>query len=489
MKNIDFQKLVEVLQYQKQAPLLFNSGLFLFLFLGFTLVYSFLQHRKNARIWFTVFFSLYFYYKSSGWYLVLMLLCALLNFVAGISIDKELRPLVRKYKMIGMVVINLGILAYYKYFNFFIETANQALGYNFSFTTIFLPLGISFFTFELICYVVDIYQKKVKAEPRIGNFLFYVSFFPHLVAGPIMRPKELLPQIAGDVSVSKSDVGKGIYLIVLGLIKKAIISDYISTNFVDRVFDNPTLYSGTENLLAVYGYTVQIFCDFSGYSDMAIGIAFLLGFSLPENFNSPYLSSSVTDFWRRWHITLSHWLRDYLYIPMGGNKGNALKTNYNLLMTMLLGGLWHGASWKFVFWGFVHGSFLVIEKNVTQFFNIPKNSITSFLGWIYTFHVVAFCWIFFRAADFSLAMQVIQQITTGLNIDLFRQIIAGYEAVFVLLSLGLIIGFIPKKWHMKGESFSGKLPLIVQALLLALTILAVNSIRSADVQPFIYFQF
>lgn len=295
-QQIDLNKVVQLFIYNKEQPLLFNSALFLFLFLGFLAIYPFIAKRVAIRTYVIVFFSIYFYYKSSGFYFLLLLFSTVTIHYWAIFMYKQLNKSARKFNLIAMLIFNLGFLIYFKYTNFFIDIANSFLTKPLTFSQIFLPLGISFYTFELISYSVDVFQNKIKPVKKVIDFCFYVSFFPHLVAGPIVRPKEFIPQIRAKFNLTQTDMGLAVFYIISGLFKKAVISDYISSNFVDRIFDNPTLYSGVENLLGVYGYTLQIYCDFSGYSDMAIGIALLIGFKLPNNFNTPYIASNVTDF-------------------------------------------------------------------------------------------------------------------------------------------------------------------------------------------------
>ena len=268
----------------------------------------------------------------------------------------------RKLWVLVSLVINLGLLCYFKYANFLGDAFASLVGGTFHHYDIFLPVGISFFTFQSLSYTIDVYRKDITPLTNLLDYAFYVSFFPQLVAGPIVRARDFIPQIRRPLFVSHEMFGRGIFLIASGLFKKAIISDYISVNFVERIFDNPTLYSGVENLMGVYGYALQIYCDFSGYSDMAIGIALLLGFHFNKNFDSPYKSASITEFWRRWHISLSSWLKDYLYISLGGNRKGKIRQYANLIITMFLGGLWHGASWNFVVWGLFHGVALAAHK-------------------------------------------------------------------------------------------------------------------------------
>ena len=282
---------------------------------------------------------------------------------------------------------------------------------------------------------------------------------------------------------------------MVGLVKKAIISDYISVNFVDRIFDSPMLYSGFENLMGVYGYALQIYCDFSGYSDMAIGIALLLGFRFPKNFDAPYKSATITEFWRRWHISLSTWLKDYLYISLGGNRRGRLRTYLNLIITMLLGGLWHGAALRFVLWGGFHGVLLALHKLMMGVFPRMKAVGTGMKrGWriagiVVTFHLVCLGWIFFRARDVSTGLEIIEQVFTNLDWSLVPSIITGYWEIFVIMLAGYVAHFMPQRVQDRACAAVTRNPIVVNALLMALIIWAVMQVKSADIQPFIYFQF
>ena len=358
---------------------------------------------------------------------------------------------------------------------------------------IFLPVGISFFTFQSLSYTIDVYRKDLKPLDNLLDYAFYVSFFPQLVAGPIVRARDFIPQIRRPLLVTNEMFGQGVFFIVSGLFKKAVISDYISVNFVERIFDNPSLYSGLENLFGVYGYALQIYCDFSGYSDMAIGIALLLGFRFPINFNSPYKSDSVTDFWHRWHISLSTWLRDYLYISLGGNRKGKLRTYVNLVLTMLLGGLWHGASWNFVVWGGLHGAALALHKGLRSLLHRPKQYRST--GWrkvaavLITFHFVCLCWIFFRNSTFDGSISMISQIFTSFHPELAGQLFVGYWKVFALMGIGYLLHWCPDSWQNACSRGMVRMPVVVQAFILIALIFLVIQVKSSDIQPFIYFQF
>jgi D-alanyl-lipoteichoic acid acyltransferase DltB (MBOAT superfamily) len=391
--------------------------------------------------------------------------------------------------LVVSLVMNLGILGYFKYTNFFLDTLNQIGAGNFDMLDIFLPVGVSFFTFQSMSYTIDIYRRQLEPEKKFTDFLFFVSFFPQLVAGPIVRASDFLPQIKNDVYVSKEDIGRALFLIIAGLFKKAVIADYISINFIDRVFEWPTRFTGVENLLALYAYTIQLYCDFSGYSDMAIGLALLLGFKLPINFNSPYKAASITEFWQRWHISLSSWLRDYLYIGLGGNRKGQIRTYVNLILTMLLGGLWHGASWRMVIWGFIQGFALAVERRFGIKKWTEKSTLNRIIGFLVTFNLFTFTLLFFRAQSHQDALDMISQMWNYFHPEVFLQFVEGYTLVFILVVIGYLTHFTPQSWEEKIQVFITKLPFIWKALLIAAVIWIVAQFKSADIQPFIYFQF
>lgn len=497
--NIDIFTLSELLTldqihnwfvYDPEQPLLFTSGLFLGVFIVFYFGYHKIKNIAPLRVWYVVAFSLFFYYKSSGLFFLLLLVSAIVDFIVGLELYKNEDKSHRKTLLAISLIVNLGLLGYFKYANFFIDNANYLLHRNFNYVDLVLPVGISFYTFQTLSYTIDIYRNKLAPTHKFMDFLFFVSFFPQLVAGPIVRAKHFLPQLVKNKRVTNKDFNWGLFLIIGGVIKKAVISDFISVNFVDRVFDAPNQFSGFENLMASYGYAIQIYCDFSGYSDIAIGLALLLGFRLPPNFRTPYQSGSITEFWRRWHISLSLWLKDYLYISLGGNRHGKWHTFLNVMITMLLGGLWHGASWKFVFWGFLHGLALVIEKALSPLIPLPKNYFTRALQVIVTFHFVVFCWIFFRAADINIAFQMLQNIR-NLSFDLtqWTLIVKAYQNVFILLFIGFIWHFIPVEQTKQFFKSFSSLPLPAKALVLAFVYWLVYATTAAQPQPFIYFKF
>lgn len=486
-------RICDILTYDPQSPMLFSSGLFLWLFTAFILVYFLLQRQTTGRLFFVTLFSYYFYYKSSGTYFFLLAVVTVGDFLLARLMDRTISSVGRKVWVVVSLLMNLGLLCYFKYTNFLLQCFASFTGGTFTALDIFLPVGISFFTFQSLSYTIDVYRKEIKPLHNLLDYAFYVSFFPQLVAGPIVRARDFIPQIRRPLCVTQEMFGRGVFLIVCGLFKKAVISDYISINFVERVFDNPSLYSGVENLMGVYGYALQIYCDFSGYSDMAIGLALLLGFHFNINFYSPYKSASVTEFWRRWHISLSSWLKDYLYISLGGNRKGKLRQYLNLILTMFLGGLWHGASWNFVLWGVLHGVALALHKCWMSFTGHRKeeqsHGIRRFWGRLFTFHFVCFCWIFFRNTEFVHSMDMLRQIVTAFHPQLFPQLIEGYPEVFALMALGYLLHFLPDSWERASTWVVIRLPLLGKVLLMVATIYLVIQMKSAEIQPFIYFQF
>ncbi|WP_433833551.1 MBOAT family O-acyltransferase [Flavobacterium anhuiense] len=532
--------------YDPDEKLLFNTGLFLGLFLVFYFVYGFLRKTFYLRLTYVILFSLFFYYKSSGIYFLLLLLSSVVDYGLSQIIYRESRDGVKKLYLVISVILNLALLGYFKYMNFLIVTYNDMFHGNFALHNVFLPVGISFYTFQSMSYIIEIYREEIKPTKNYIEYLFFVSFFPQLVAGPIVRAKDFLPQIYQKLNLTRQDVNNGLFLIIGGLIKKTVISNYISVNFVDRVFDTPMSYTSFENLMASYGYAIQIYCDFSGYSDMAIGIALLLGFKLPVNFRTPYKSTSITDFWRRWHISLSTWLKDFLYISIGGNRSGSfagylfpslfffglllwgmscynesiipliiagvsilifalsfllsskikqtLVTNFNLFTTMLLGGLWHGAGAQFIVWGALHGLALAVHKIFMEFFPSKKDKSPNFLWRFFsiliTFHFVVFCWIFFRARDFETALQVINNIgQLTFEPELWKTIVLGYKNVFGLMLFGYVWHFLPDSFTNGMKSVFDKTPLLIKAIILGFVYWIVYATAVAGSQPFIYFQF
>lgn len=491
--NLDIDRLWQLLSYEPGHPLMFNSGLFLFLFTGFLVVYRLLSRHTTGRMLFVILFSLYFYYKSSGVYVLCLLGVSVSDYLIGRMLGRTTVAWRRKLCVAASVVINMGMLCYFKYTSLIVDTLNRFLREPITLWDIALPIGISFFTFRSVSYIVDVYRGKIAPVERLIDYVFFLSFFPPLVAGPIVRATELVPQIRRRPEVTDSMFAGGLFLLMTGVFKKVVLSDYISSNFVDRIFDAPSLYTGFENLMGMYGYTLQIYCDFSGYSDMAIGIALLLGFRFPANFDSPYQSASITEFWRRWHITLSFWLRDYLYIPLGGNRVPLWRNYFNLFITMVIGGLWHGASWLFVLWGAWHGLLLVFHKLFMRLRgnrkDKPANKVAHVLGVLLTFHLVAIGWVFFRADSLTVVGEMASQIATQFHPEVFMQFIEGYPTVTLAIVVGYLLHYTPHRWSEGVCKVLERIPFVCKAIVFAVFIFLVLQVRSSELVPFIYLQF
>jgi len=518
--NVEKQKVTEekgftgnfislVFRYDPDKPFIFSAPAFWVFFLlvlaGFSLVYK----RLLLRNMYLFLVSLFFYYKSGGLFLVLLLFVTLIDFSCGLMIHRSGTRFWRRSILVISIISNIGILAYFKYTGFFVQTmndimgtdfvavdflgafSNRVLGTHFDITNIILPVGISFFTFQSLSYTIDMYRRKLEPVRNILDFGFYVSFFPQLVAGPIVRASEFIPQLYREYSVSQREFSHAVFLISKGLIKKIIISDFIAVNFIDRVFDLPTAFSGFENLMAVYGYGLQIYCDFSGYTDIAIGIALILGFRLPFNFNSPYKAADISDFWKRWHISLSRWLKDYIYIPLGGNRKGKVRTIVNLMVTMLIGGLWHGADIRFIIWGGLHGLGLAIDKLRIYIFGVSTRQrwFLRGLSVFFTFQFVSFCWIFFRAPDMHSVTMILRQIFNNFMPASLNALFPVYSGVFALMAAGYFIHFLPEKFKEKYRGLFIKLPVPVQMVIVLLIGFMLYQMRSTEIMPFIYFRF
>jgi D-alanyl-lipoteichoic acid acyltransferase DltB (MBOAT superfamily) len=612
----------QLLSFDSSHPLLFTQihfwVFFLLVYAGFTFIVT-RRWRLTARNAYLFAVSLFFYYKTSGIFVLLLVFSTLLGWLLGIYMDRtkseigsrksegkdtsaDLQPqtsdLKRKALMIVGVVVNLLMLGFFKYAYFFTDLFNSAFGTEYSIAIkILLPVGISFYTFQNISYIVDVYKRKISHVGNILDFGFYTSFFPQLVAGPILRADQFVPQLYKPFHLSRRQFGIALFWILNGLVKKLVLSDYLAVNFVDRVFDNPALYTPFENFSALMLYSLQVYADFSGYTDIAIGVALLMGFYLPLNFNSPYKAQNPTDFWRRWHISLSHWLRDYLYIPLGGNRSagflsyfllaammaiaafrlhstlftvailvvalgiflrwlldrrhrHDMGTNVNNMDTMLLGGLWHGASFNFITWGGLNGLGILVYKwwkrqgwithiltlafaatllsilkplllsplvNMLHFIVLvcligytllhllPQTSRAIRGAWTVwftglTFVFISFTRLFFRSGSnldpatanevaWNTASQMVAQIGSHWNLAQVPEIIGHYWMPFLLFLIGMVIHWLPVRFKRRYRLVFASLPLWLLGLLTVVTVFVVYQFITADLQPFIYFQF
>lgn len=534
--------------------MLFNSPVYgVFLLVTYVAFWA-LRRRSLLRPLFLMVASYVFYFVGTydaateqevplgplGWTLLcvaIIFVGSSLDFWIGRALGRTQNPTTRKALLLASVFYYLGVLSVFKYFNFAVDSVADVaswLGVHLEPThlRLVLPFGISFFTFETMSYTIDVYRREIPPADRYLDYLLFVAFFPHLVAGPIVRPKSMLPQLAAEPFATDQMKAEGLFLIATGLMKKIIIGDYLGLNLVNRVFDNPERYTSLEVLVGVYAYAIKIYADFSGYSDVAIGSAKLFGYELPRNFDAPYTSADLQEFWRRWHISLSTWLRDYLYISLGGNRGSTWKTYRNLMLTMVLGGLWHGASWNFVIWGALHGGALAVNrawqrarhsKRASQPVGGPLVSSASstpgqrmaappnageanadvplesgaevqrapqlitpgrVLAIVATFHFVCFAWIFFRAPTFAHATLMLERMGRG-----------SLEApnltprILAILSLGLVTHFIPRSWYDAIKGGFVRCPAVAQGVVLAACAYLLHFAAGAKAEPFIYGQF
>ena len=544
--TFDWNAFLQQFLYDSKNPLLFNNGFFVYFFTLFILLFFALRNHHKARRYVFCIFSLYFFYKASGWFVGLVLVSAVVDFFLSNAIYREKSQSRKKFLLVLSILFNLGMLFYFKYTDFFIEISNSLFDTNFNPLNLILPIGISFYTFENLSYTVDVYRGEFKPADKFSDYLLFLAFFPKLMMGPIVRAHDFVPQINEPYVISERDFAKGFFLIISGLIKKLVISDYITLNMVDYMFDNPALHTGVENLMAVYGYAMVIYCDFSGYSEIAIGIALWLGFKIPPNFMSPYQSINITEFWRRWHISLSTWLKDYLYIPLGGNrnfsvasfifvggflvgsfimgvelfhlsnlwaalvsavlllifiipalitrKNSGIAANFNLLTTMLLGGFWHGASWNFIIWGAIHGVGLGIHKiwmllTDKSFAAFNQSRIYKIISGILTFHFVCFAWIFFKAEDLEIAKTMIYQIFNNFDISVFGPFYDNYKGVVWMILAAMVLHLVPDNLADKVIARTKTIPMVVYILVFFLFLILYGYFKSAEQVMPIYLQF
>ena len=484
-----FDNVGRMLAYEADHPMLFSSGLFWVLFLIFLPVYALLRSRRQQMVVYVVAFSLYFYYKSSAWFFMLLIITSVLDWCLS-RIMSDTRKLWKRRLCLWLSIgMSLSILGFFKYANFFLWNWNQMVEGNFQPLDIILPVGISFYTFQSISYIVDVYKGRVSPTETWIEYLFFLSYFPALVAGPIVRADYFLPQIRNRDHASRQEMAAGLWLIILGLVKKAVVADYIA-QYNDLIFASPTGYSGLESLMGVVGYVVQIYCDFSGYSDMAIGISAIMGFRLTKNFDFPYKSRNLTDFWRRWHISLSTWLRDYVYIPLGGNRRGTLRTYVNNFLTMLVGGLWHGAAWKFVIWGGMHGVGLIVHKALRPWLvKIPDTWPVKAASWTLTMAYVSFLFIFFRAASFEDAWLIIRNIFGNFDIAYLAPFVRVRYVWLIFVAMIIAVHSLPTRWINAAGDWFVRAPFGAKLAVFIVAVQLVVQFMSEDVMPFIYFQF
>jgi len=473
--------------------MLLTSGSYLIFLALVFFVYWPLSSRRRLSLLFLLLASYYFYALWNPWSLGFLLLISLIDFTSGFCIGVITQPAYRKLLLLTSVVIDISCLLLFKYFNFFSSsTADLFTKFGKPLSPVLLhlvmPLGLSFITFRSLSYVIDVYRGATKPTRSLLEYLTFVAFFPTLVAGPLVRAKDLLPQFRSRPSLSNEDGQRAIFLIMIGVVKKIAIADFLANNLVDRVFDQPQLYSSLETLVAIYGYALQIYCDFSGYTDIAIGSALLLGFRLPENFNSPYRARSVVDFWRRWHITLSDWLRDYLFVSLGGLRKRRFNLYRNVVLTMLIAGLWHGAAWTFLLWGAWQGMGLSVnhlwEAHRRRHQRKPHQQWwIKTISVVVTFHFVCLGWVLFRSGSMRAAWEVVTRLSAlqFSTANLARPIV-------IVLVFGFLLQWIPQRVFDSASVIWNWLPSPAQAVVILGVAFGLYYISSANVQ-FIYGNF
>ncbi|MGO8759510.1 MAG: MBOAT family O-acyltransferase [Terracidiphilus sp.] len=473
--------------------MLFPTVEFALFFLAVLLI-EWSLHRWNLPHKLFLLAASYVFYGFWDWrYVPLLFGISLVSGLVAQRIQASITRKSSKLWLLAGVVVCLSTLGYYKYTAFFLTTVLNAWAHvarppRFRIPEPLLPLGVSFFVFHAISLMMDAYRGKLKQRVRLHDALLYVAFFPQLIAGPILRASNFLPQLRVPRDPTAIRVNRALLLIAAGLFKKVVISNLLATRLVEQVFAAPQTFNRGDALLAIYGYAAQIYCDFSGYTDIAIGCAMLLGYRFPRNFNAPYTAINPQDFWRRWHISLSSWLRDYLYIPLGGSRGAAWRTYLNLMITMLLGGLWHGAAWTFVIWGALHGFYLIVHRLWCSISWTPLLRLRQTAAWRWTsrlllFHAVCLGWVFFRSPSFGIAFAMLGRLAAPGAVTL-----ATIPVVLALFA-GLAGQFQPLRWRKALEFELGRWPAVARGAAFAVAIFAIEVLGPSGVAPFIYFRF
>jgi len=544
--------------FDEAHPLIFTQLDFWIFFLLVLAIFSYIHKYQLTRSIFLFFVSLFFYFKTSGLLVLLLSASIVVNYFIGKGVWKASSKKKKIVYVTLSVLFNLLTLGYFKYAYFFADSFNEMFHTNFEVFNVFaqmgnsvlgqgtfvdlivLPVGVSFFTFQSISYVVDIYRNEVKPVKNFFDYAFFVSFFPQLVAGPIVRARDFIPQIRQPFQLNHQDFSWAIIQIVKGFIKKVILADYIAVHFIDKVADAPEAFPGFISILAMWGYSLQIYGDFSGYTDIAIGTSRLMGFKILENFNSPYKAISVADFWRRWHKSLGSWLRDYLYIPLGGNRSGGIGTyistiviliflifitqwywllfvylgllvlyiscslifpnfkkyvhrDLNLLITMVIGGLWHGASENFVMWGAMNGAALIIYNHWRKLSPYENSNSLFVRFWriLFTFNFITFTRIWFRLEEDGLPARMLNQIwyNFDLNPETFSILMTGFDTALYVMILGYILHWLPSKIKLFGENLFTRMPMILQSIVVAIIMICIYQAFSDTFKPFVYFQF
>lgn len=470
-------------------PVIFSTIEFWILLIIILSGLIFVNKHNTARIVYILVFNMFFYYKANGLLILMMLSTSFIDFRLSRFISASSSIAWRRAMLAFSIIMNIGLLVYFKYSGFLLTSVNELFRTNFPVPDIILPVGISFYTFQAVAYMVDVYKGRTHCARRWLDYMFFLTFFPILLAGPIMRAGHFLSQIEKSPQVSKAMIWGGLWLLILGIVKKAMIADYIM-QFNSWVFDSPADYTGMEALLATVGYSAQIYCDFSGYSDMAIGVGAIMGYDLGVNFDRPYRSVNITEFWRRWHISLSSWLRDYLYIPLGGNRKGKARMYFNLFLTMLVAGVWHGASWLFALWGAMHGIGLVIHKYLKPYLlRIDDSFFVKLLSGIATFSFVTLLWPLFACMEILDVMVLYHNMFTSVDLSYLQPFAEARMQWVVLVILVFVSQMLPDTFINSLRSWFVSAPLIFKFIIFVIAVQMVVQFSAGNVAPFIYLQF
>ena len=494
--NIDFSIFLKWLTYNPSEPMIFQSIEFFILFGLFYFIYSLFYKKLWVRNGLLLLFSLFFYYKISGYFVFVLTGMALFDFIAAQVIFKAKKNIFKKLFLFSSYLVNVGALIYFKYTYFFINLINDVTYSHISLSfKILQPIGISYFVFKSLSYVIDVNREMIeKPENKFHNYLLYVSYFPNILAGPIAKARDLIPQLNIVKTISSKEISLAVYLISLGLIKKILVADFIAANFSDRVFESPQFFTSFDLFMSSYAGLIHLFFDFSGYTDIVMGISLLLGLEISGNFNQPFKAKNISEFWKRWHISLYSWLSDYVYQAVAYTfrkykKGGVIIA---VLVTFLISGLWHGANLTFVCWGLLHGTAIIVEM-ITQ---RPRKFLTQKLGTAYTivsifltFNFLAFSAVLINGPSLEFAIDFYNRIFTKIDFSLFSKWLAIYYLPFTIMLAALILQFLPLKFYSFVYKVYSKLPIMVIALFFAVLIILLYQIALSDSVPFIYMEF
>ena len=469
--------------------MIFTSISFWAVFIIFLVIFAMLyRSTRTGMMLYVTIISLGFFYLANGWLMQLLPLTALISWSLT-KIMNQYSGSRRKILLLGIILLDLAPLLFFKYANFAISGLNVLIAGNFPIMDIALPVGLSFYTFQAISYSVDVYRKNFTIDVSFLEYIFYLSFFPLLFAGPITRAETFFPQVRRQQTISGRLMYSGLWLIILGILKKAVVADYIA-QYNNWIFDSPLTYSGFENLMGLLGFSMQIYLDFSGYSDISIGIAALMGIHLRENFRFPYQSLNVTEFWHRWHMSLSTWFRDYVYIPLGGNKYGKVRTAIHCLITLMLVGIWHGSNIMFALWGLMHGLALILHKSLQRTLrNIPSNWLTKPFRILITGIFIVCSWAVFRSPNIDTASTIFKQIFTNFNPESISAFWAMRPTWLLMMVVCLMLLFIKEKYYNRMMIKFIYSPWLVKLLAFAFAVQLAIEFHTSNITPFLYYNF